>query len=68
MRKKHNSDAGESPLKLLKQWSDSEHFEANSDDETRTVAKGTKPKKKKVTVSGALPSILQLYSSDAANN
>jgi len=58
-RKKHNTDAGESPLKLLKQWSDSEHFEANSDDEMRTVAKEAKPKKRRLP---GLVRCLQLYS------
>ena len=60
-KKKRDSNAGQLPLtlNLLKWLSDSVYFEADSDDEVRSVGKGGKLKKKKVIASGTL-----LYSSE----
>ena len=65
-KKKRDSNAGQLPLtlNLLKWWSDSVYFEADSDDEVRSVGKGGKSKKKKGIASGTSPSTLSLYSSE----
>ena len=65
-KKKCDSNTGRLPLtlNLLKWWSDSVYFEADSDDEARSVGKGGKLKKKKVIASGMLLSTFLLYSSE----